>query len=384
MNEQNQNINQYEEEQEIDILAIVKRLWDKKKLILIVTGCFMVLGVFVALFSPKVYTSSVTFVPQTAKKGGGGSLSSLAAMAGINLGDMASAESLSPNMYPQILENIDFKKDLMYSKIKFEEWEEPITLIDYYTNPEYNKPSVLGIVKKYTIGLPFVILNAIKGEKNDTIAMKPNSISNSFKHYSSQEYTCAGAINNAVSMTLEEKKGYITISANMPEPLAAAQLCQITFDLLGKYVTEFKIDKAKTQMQFIQERYDEKKAEYEEKQLALATFQDANRVISSAKARTELERLTSEYNMANAMYTEIAKQLLQADIQVKEDTPVLTAVKPVVVPYKEAKPQRAKILVIWTFLGGILGCGIVIGLDWLVGQGINLPVKWEVPVEEEK
>lgn len=384
MNEQNQNINHYEEEQEIDILAIVKRLWDKKKLILIVTGCFMVLGVFVALFSPKVYTSSVTFVPQSAKKGGGGGLSSLAAMAGINLGDMSSAESLSPNMYPQILENIDFKKDLMYSKIKFEEWEEPITLIDYYTNPEYNKPSVLGIVKKYTIGLPFVILNAIKGEKNDTIAMKPNSISNSFKHYSSQEYTCAGAINKAVSMTLEEKKGYITISANMPEPLAAAQLCQITFDLLGKYVTEFKIDKAKTQMQFIQERYDEKKAEYEEKQLALATFQDANRVISSAKARTELERLTSEYNMANAMYTEIAKQLLQADIQVKEDTPVLTAVKPVVVPYKKAKPQRAKILVIWTFLGGVLGCGIVIGLDWLVGQGINLPVKWEVPVEEEK
>ena len=69
MNEQNQNINHYEEEQEIDILAIVKRLWDKRKLILIVTCCFMVLGLFVALFSPKVYTSSVTFVPQSAKKG---------------------------------------------------------------------------------------------------------------------------------------------------------------------------------------------------------------------------------------------------------------------------------------------------------------------------
>lgn len=381
MNEQNQNIPQYEEEQEIDILAIVKRLWDKRKLILIVTGCFMVLGVFVALFSPKVYTSSVTFVPQTAKKGASGGLSSLAAMAGINLGDMASAESLSPNMYPQILENIDFKKDLMYSKVKFEEWEEPITLIDYYTNPEYNKPSVLGIVKKYTIGLPFVILNAIRGEDTTSVVVPSE---NTLKYYTKDEFECAKALGKAVSMTLEEKKGYITITTNMGEALAAAQLCQLTFDLLGKYVTEFKIDKAKAQMEFIQSRYDEKKAEYEEKQLALATFQDANRVISSAKARTELERLTSEYNMANAMYTEIAKQLLQADIQVKEDTPVLTAVKPVVVPYKKAKPQRAKILVIWTFLGGVLGCGIVIGLDWLVGQGINLPVKWEVPVEEEK
>ena len=378
MNEQNQNIPHYEEEQEIDILAIVKRLWDKRKLIITITCCFMVLGLFVALFSPKVYTSSVTFVPQTAKKGASGGLSSLAAMAGINLGDMSSAESLSPNMYPQILENIDFKKDLMYSKVKFSEWDEPITLIDYYTNPEYNKLSVLGLIKKYTIGLPFVILKAIKGEDTTSVAVPSG---NTFKYYTKNEFNCAGALGKAISMTLDEKKGYIIISANMPEPLAAAQLCQITFDLLGKYVTEFKIDKAKTQMQFIQERYDEKKADYEAKQLALATFQDANRVISSAKARTELERLTSEYEMANTIYTEMAKQLLQADIQVKEDTPVLTAVKPVVVPYKKSKPNRPQILVIWTFLGAILGCGIVIGLDWLVGQGIILPIKWEVPTD---
>ncbi len=380
MNEQNQNINHYEEEQEIDILAIVKRLWSKRKFILIVTGCFMVLGLFVALFSPKEYTSSVTFVPQSAKKGASGGLSSLAAMAGINLGDMSSAESLSPNMYPQILDNIDFKKELMYSKVKFEEWEEPIALIDYFTNPEYKKSSVLGTVKKYTIGLPFVILNAIRGEDTTSVNVPTE---NGMKYYTKDEFNCAKALSDAISMTLEEKKGYITITTNMGEALAAAQLCQITFDLLGKYVTEFKIDKAKAQMEFIQNRYNETKAEYEKKQLALATFQDANRVISSAKARTELERLTSEYNMANTIYTEMAKQLLQADIQVKEDTPVLTAVKPVVVPYKKAKPQRAKILVIWTFLGAILGCGIVVGIDWLVGQGINLPVKWEMPEEEK-
>ena len=81
MNENlNQNIPQYEEEQEIDILAIIKRLWGKRKLILIVTGCFMVLGLLVALFSPKVFTSSVIFVPQISKKGSSGGLSSMAAM----------------------------------------------------------------------------------------------------------------------------------------------------------------------------------------------------------------------------------------------------------------------------------------------------------------
>lgn len=379
----NQNISHYEDEQEIDILAIIKRLWDKRKLIIIVTGCFMFLGVFVALFSPKVYTSSVTFVPQVSKKGNTSGLSSLAAMAGINLGDMSTASELSPNLYPQILENIDFRKELMYSKVKFEEWDEPITLIDYYTNPEYAKFNLISFVKKYTIGLPFMLLNAIKGPDKDTLVI-PEGEADKFKFYTKDEFNCAKALSEAISMTLEEKKGYITITTNMGEPLAAAELCQLTFDLLQKYVTEFKITKAKDQMAFIQARFEEKKADYQAKQLALAEFQDANRMISSAKARTELERLTSEYSLANAIYTEMAKQLLQATIQVKEDTPILTAVKPVAVPYKKSKPQRVKILFIWTFLGGILGCGIVLGLDWLVGQGINLPIKWEVPVEEEK
>jgi uncharacterized protein involved in exopolysaccharide biosynthesis len=202
------------------------------------------------------------------------------------------------------------------------------------------------------------------------------------KFYTKDEFNCAKVLGDAISMTLEEKKGYITITTNMGEPLAAAQLCQITFDLLGKYVTEFKIDKAKAQMEFIQSRYNEKKAEYEEKQLALATFQDANRVISSAKARTELERLTSEYNMANAMYTEMAKQLLQADIQVKEDTPVLTAVKPVVIPYKKSEPHRPQIIIISMIIGLIIGCGFVICLDWFVVNKINLPFVWDLKMNK--
>ena len=75
--------------------------------------------------------------------------------------------------------------------------------------------------------------------------------------------------------------------------------------------------------------------------------------------------------MANAIYTEMAKQRLQAEIQVKEDTPILSAVKPVVVPFKKSKPQRVEILFIWCFLGCLFGCGLVLGCDWLKEQGFE-------------
>lgn len=362
-------------EQEIDLIALAKRLWHKRKFILIVTGCFMVLGLLVALFQPKVYKASCTFVPQTSSKTSSSSLSSLASLAGINLNSMTNSPStLSPMVYPQILNNVDFKKELMYSKVKFKEWDEPISLIDYYTNPEYKKFNLIGTIMKYTIGLPGVIMKAIKGEpKPIEIPVTDGKKLNSFNK---DEYDCTKILKEKLTMTIDEKKGYITITAEMNEPIAAAQVTQIAFDLLQKYITEFKIEKAKAQMDFVQGRYDETKKDFEEKQVALAKFQDANRVISSATARTQLERLTSDYNLSSTIYTEMAKQLLQAGIQVKEDTPILTAIQPVVVPYKKSN-SRSKVLIIWTFLGFIMGCGSVFGLDWIKGQGCSWPKKWD-------
>ena len=66
----------------IDLIALAKTLWDNRKFIIITVAIFMVLGVAVALLTPKEYTASTTVVPQisdTSTKLGG--LSSLAAMA---------------------------------------------------------------------------------------------------------------------------------------------------------------------------------------------------------------------------------------------------------------------------------------------------------------
>ncbi len=59
----------------------------------------------------------------------------------------------------------------------------------------------------------------------------------------------------------------------------------------------------------------------------------------------------------------MAKQLETAKMKVKRDTPILTVVQPVTVPTKPSN-SRAKTLIIWTFLGGILGCGLVLGKEY--------------------
>ena len=82
-------------------------------------------------------------------------------------------------------------------------------------------------------------------------------------------------------------------------------------------------------------------------------------------AKTEEERLQSEYSIAFSVYSELAKQLEQAQIQVKEETPVFSVLSPTVVPKLKSKPQKVKILAIWLFLGGVIGTGIVFGRQYM-------------------
>ena len=286
-----------QEETEIDLIEVIRKLWAKRKFILKVTVVFMALGVLIALFSPKEYTAGCTMVPQIGEKTTGGNLSGLAAMAGINLGSNSGGDVLMPNVYPKILSSVPFQKELMQTEIKFEDYEQPVRLLDYYTGEEYRKFSLLGTIKKYTIGLPGLIFGALS--KEEAIPGLPDSASSGIQSLSKEEDDCMKILANLVTLTVNDKEGYITLSASMPEPVAAAQLAYKVQVLLQKYVTEFKIEKARANLEFIEERYADAKSEFERKQEELAEFRDANRNFASAVAKTTEERLPSA--VASAM-----------------------------------------------------------------------------------
>ena len=360
MDQMQNQYNNIPEEQEIDLVELIQRMWVNRWLIVKVTAVFMVLGVLVALFSAKVYTASCDVVPQTSKSGPSSSMSSLAALAGINLNAAQSAESLSPNVYENIMGSTTFRKELMQTMIDFEEVGHPVSFFDYYTSEEYNKPGVLSYVKKYTIGLPFTILNAIRGEQPEPDYSGVGGDSNAIETISKDEYDAMTILGESIALSLDEKKGYVTITANMPEAVAAAQLAQATLTLLQKYITEFKIEKVQSNLDFVQERFDEAKRNFEDVQARRARLRDANMNTTRYSARTEMERLDAEYTLAQGVYTSLAQQVEQAKISVKETAPILTVIKPVTVPYKKSKPQRAMILFAFTFLGAVAGMGGVL------------------------
>jgi len=351
------------EEDEIDLIQLIKTLWKSRRMVIKITIIFMMLGLFVAIFTPSQYSVTTIMVPQVSGRGKLGGFSSLAAMAGINI-NMNSGGELSPAVYPQIVQSIPFKKELIKTKLTFEGIDHPVTYYDYYMH--YAKPGILGTVMKYTLGLPGTIKGAIsKALFSKKIAqLKPVADTSGLIWLTKAQEGLAKHLNSTVYVNMDAKTGDISLTAIMPEALAAAQLGKRAQELLQRFIISFKIKKTKAQLDFIRGRYLFRKKAFEKAQDRQARFLDMNKNISTAVARAQEERLQSEYQLAYGVYSSLAQQLEQAKIQVKQETPVFSIIQPITVPNQRFKPKRAQILIIWAFIGLIIGIGWVFGKEY--------------------
>ena len=358
----------------IDLIALTKKLLAGWKVIAIATGAGLLLGLLVAIGSTKQYTVTTVMVPQVGSKTSAGGLSSLAALAGVDLSSTTSGE-LSPIVYPQIVSSTPFKLELMNTRFKFEEVADPVSLYDYYT--QYQKTSVVGTIKKYTIGLPGVIMGAIKGKKEEPVYDK-NSASKLIVLTKDQN-DISTMLDKTVLADVDAKQGYLTLTVTMEEPLLAAQVGQKAQEILQREIIRFKVQKAQADLDFIQERYDELKSKAEGYQVGIAQKNDQYKSLVSTVPQVQTTRLQTQYGIASSVFQEVAKQLEQAKIQVKRDTPVFTIVQPVVIPIEPSGMGRMMKMIIFIFLGGIVGIGIVLGKHFFAG----LKEKWNENEEVE-
>ncbi|MBQ6745745.1 MAG: lipopolysaccharide biosynthesis protein [Bacteroidaceae bacterium] len=367
MEQTDNNYNMYnmppEEEDGIDIIALLKSLWEGRKTVLICTGVFIVLGLVAALTMKRTYTVSTVMVPQVSSGGSSSSLSSLASLAGINLSSGSSGSELSPVIYPQIVNSVPFRRELIYAPLHYAEVDSAVSMFTYST--EIAKPTVMGSIRKYTVGLPGVILGAIRGKKEPLVMPSDGTDEGGAKPLviGEDEEKLLKAVGNSVSLSVDKKEGYLTLTVNGVEPIMTAELALKAQQLLQEEITRFRVEKSQSELEYIQARYDEVKAETELYQEQLAHVTDRSQDVTTTRARIGHDRIQAKYNLSNSIYTDIAKQLEQAKMQVKKDTPVFTIIQPVAVPTQPSN-SRAKTLIIWTFLGIVLGCGIVLGKEY--------------------
>lgn len=336
------------QEDEIDLVELAKTIWAGRLLIAKVTGVFIVLGLIIAFTSPVEYEASTKLLPEategaTPKLGG---LGGLAGLAGIDLGAMSGGGGvLSPQLYPEIVNSLPFILDVMNDTIYFESKKLRTTSFDYFEN--HAKPSLLGYAMKYTIGLPGLIKSLFTEEKK---LVKSDS-TQEFYRLTKDQWNLVEKFKERIALNIDDETSLISIKVEMPDTYAAAQVIKKIEREVTQSVIKYKTDKAKENLTFVVEAFEDAKKEFESVQLRLARATDRNMNVSSATAQVELRRIENEYNVAFEVYKGLASQVEQAKIKLKEDTPVFTVLEPVRIPEDKSKPKRMLIILSFGFLG---------------------------------
>jgi capsule polysaccharide export protein KpsE/RkpR len=256
---------------------------------------------------------------------------------------------------------VPFRLELMNTPLHYEKADTAVSMFTYAK--EYMKPTVGSYILKYTIGLPGTLLGLLRKEKPDPVFVDAAGVGDSSPKplmVSKDEEKMLKFIGQSVSLAVDKKEGYLTLTVNGSEPMQTAELAMKAQQLLSDEVIRFRTDKSQRELDYIQARYNEIKQEAESYQTMMATITDRSQNMLTSKSRIEMERIRSKYTVANTVYAEMAKQLEQARMQVKKDTPVITVIQPVTVPMKPSN-SRAKTLFVWVFMGILLGCGLVFG-----------------------
>lgn len=342
-------------EDEIDLVELVKTIWSGRKLIFKITCVFVMLGLVIALTSKVEFTASCKLLPESQEgmKSNLGGLSSLAGLAGINL-DLAAGGSLSPELYPEIVNSLPNQLKIINDTIVFEAMGLRTSSFDYFENYD-NAKSLSGYVVMYTIGLPGIIKSWFIEEEGPVVSQRTN-----IYRFSKDHWKLLKSFKDRISINIDSKTGLIDISVEMPDAVAAAQLADRVVSVMTESVIDYKIKKVKNNLDFVQMAYSEAENKFAISQEKLAMATDRNKHINSAAANIQIQTLQNEYNLAFEVFKGLASQLEQAKIKLKQVTPVFTILEPIRVPENKSKPKRMLLLIGFAFFGGL--CGMVVTL----------------------
>lgn len=371
------------EDNEIDLLDLFKQIWQRRKTIFIVIGVAFMLGLFIAIVTPEEFDASIVLMPQsnsTSVGSSSGLLGQLGGFAGISLG--GSSGTLDKTLYPDITQSTSAYLALMNKEMYFPTLDTTMTLYYYFT--EVDTPPATEYVKRYTLGLPRLlirlpvrILSLFNNDTSPAVRQGPPSPPDDALQNPSvgdsqevdtlyQPITLTGRQMSVVSKlkrrisTTIEANGMVKVSVTMPDPLVAAKTTELGVDYLTQYVTDYRIDKVRENLAFIEKQYEEKKERYNKAQQRVAAIRDRNANIVTERGRIELSRAETEYNLAFTLYQGLAQQLNQARIKVQEETPVFKILEPIQVPLSKSKPNEELIIILSLFAGIAIGLAIVV------------------------
>lgn len=341
------------EEKEIDLIEIGKKLWDKRKFILKVSGVGLLIGIIIAFSIPKEYSTTVILAPESKEGGSLGNAGALAAMAGINLSGNSTSGDLSSDIYPNIMESTPFILGL--SKIYISDKKEGIdTTLFAYIKDEQKLAWWT-----YVLGAPKLLVGLFFSDKEETVIEDNKLI------LTKDQDDVVESLKRLITISIDKKTGVIILTSVMQSPVVSATVADTLTSYLQSYIIKYRTEKSRADLAFAEKLYAESKNDYSKAQQKYADYLDRNQNVILASYRVNQEKLQNEVTLAYNVYNQVAQQLQVAKVKVQDQTPVYTVIQPAIIPLIPTKPNKKLIVIGFIFLFAIGSCGYILGKDFL-------------------
>lgn len=326
----------------VDFAHLAEVLWKNRKLFYIVLPIAFIVACIYAFSVPKVYKCEVMLAPELSTTRSSNTLSSLARSFGMRIGSNAlgnGSEALLPNLYPDLMNSVDFKTSLFSIQVCAEDSVTPKSYYDYLLNDQ-KRPWWSAAIGG-TIG-------AIKDmfAKEDTI---DQSRVDPFK-LTKQQSRIVKALTKKVVCTVDQKTLVITIDVTDQDPLICATVADSVKKRLQDFITDYRTNKARIDLEYNRKLCAEAKARYEKARQRYVVFADANQDVILQSVRTKLTDLENEMQLQFNAYQTYVAQVQNAEAQVQQETPAFTTLQSATVPLIADSPVKKKIVLVFLFL----------------------------------
>lgn len=367
MNENYQNPNPYmEQEEPIDWAKYISAAIKYWKKIAVVTLCFAVLSVIVALCQKRVYNVSVTVAPEAQGSSRSASgLGGLASMLGVNLNTGGGGQdALNITLFPEIASSTPFltqlfeveltqmpklPKDPIEAREVMSSALPKVKLYDYITKRNEEKGFFAKMMESIfgpSVEDPdYLVVNASVLTKEQNLVLM--------------------SLRNMIAVDVDKKTAMTTLTVKMDDPLMCSQLADTICQRLTNYVFVYRTQKEQQNFDYYSALCDSTYKTMVEAQAAYAESLDNNQSVTWRKGSMRSQRLQQEASIAEQVYQQMVTQRESSRAQLQQMKPVFAIIEPATMPQRPAN-SRKKTCIIITFFGFALACGwYVVGKGWV-------------------
>lgn len=311
---------------EIDFGVIFHKIIKHRKRFAVALLAALILSSAFILCVPRYYVCEVRLAPESTNMSMSG-LGSLASSLGLNISNMATQDAIVPELYPDLMESVDFQTGMFTTKVRTKDGKVNATyykyLHDYQKYPWWSTAAQ-------------ALIRFVKPKNS---SQSDGSDVNPFMMTKDQSGV-AKMVKRKIRCAVDKKTNVITINVEDQDPLVCATIADSARVCLQQAITRYRTNKARIDLDYSRELNAEAKRQYDKARKAYAAYADANQDLALESFKAQEADLENEMQLKYTNYQQTSQQLQLAKAKLQERTPAFTILQSATVPLKPAGPKR--------------------------------------------